>query len=914
MLIGDAHGQCLTENTLHELVAGRLPADALAHAREHVERCASCRALAVELARDGHAPSCSTAATEPRTAAPATDDFEIVARNLTPRFEILRPLGGGGMGVVYAALDRERGIPVALKTLRHISPDHLLRFKNEFRALQDVTHPNLVTLGELIEGQGQWWLTMELIEGEDIVAHVRPGGRLDEGRLRTAMVQLVSALQALHARGLVHRDIKPHNVLVTHAGRVVLLDFGLVAQVDQSESDVVGTAAYMAPEQARGHEVGPAADWYGVGALLYEALTGKSPFHGPALQVLMAKQNELPRRPGEIADVPADLEALCMELLATEPAARPDGAAVLARLAPIAPPTPAPAGLTPAAVFVGRRRELRTLADAFSEARAGRDVIVLIQGESGIGKSALMRRFTNSLRQREPSVVVLAGRCYERETVPYKALDGVVDALARYLRRLPSSELAIVLPRRAGLLGQVFPVLRKIPALVSLSVTEVLDPKELRTRAFAVLRELLGRLAEYVPLIVCIDDLQWADAESLELLHAIMAPPEAPALLLMMSSRPSRFGESDHDVEAGMARLRASSRMRLLELERLPREEAIELAGHLLARHPALAGADASSVALEAEGHPLFMELVVGYKSRGPAARPGMHLSEALWAHIEALDLPARRLLALVAVAGWPLSPEIITATAALPASELDATIARLRHASLVRFTDSSRHGTIEPYHGRVREAVLEHLAPETRQECHRLLAHALLRVGAAGEVPLDAPESSSRAAQQLPDVDSRSWGAETVAVHLHGAGDLEQAARYMALAADQASAALAFDRAVRLYRQALELHARAGEPLDTREILGRLVQALVHASRGSEAAAVYLQLAQMARTTTEERLRLQLSAAEQLLRFGHKEEGARVLDPVLTELGIHRRTTRLGALWSLLWRRAWLRVRGFGY
>src|SRR5262249_42632337 len=129
--------------------------------------------------------------------------------------------GRGGMGVVYEALDRERGARVALKTLQHVSADGLLRFKTEFRALQDVHHPNVVRFGELFEERGQWWLTMELVEGDSFLDHVRPGGRLDERRLRVALPQLAAALRALHGHGLVHRDIKPHNVLVTAAGRVV---------------------------------------------------------------------------------------------------------------------------------------------------------------------------------------------------------------------------------------------------------------------------------------------------------------------------------------------------------------------------------------------------------------------------------------------------------------------------------------------------------------------------------------------------------------------------------------------------------------------------------------------------------------------------------------------------------------------
>ncbi len=913
-------GRCLSENTLQALVAGLLPGDARAHAHEHIKRCASCRALVVELACGSHAESIATAATAPMAAALAIRDFGPIPRKLAERFEIIRFLGRGGMGMVYEALDRERGARIALKTLRQVSAESLLRFKNEFRAVQDVQHPNLVTLGELLEDRGQWWLTMELVDGVEFLAHVRPGGALDEARLRAALVQLASALQALHARGLVHRDVKPNNVLVTPAGRVVLLDFGLVVHVDQSDSNVVGTPAYMAPEQGLGQEIGPPADWYGVGVLLYEALTGARPFTGPPLQVLTAKQERLPRRPRELASAPEDLDVLCMALLAVDPAARPDATTVLARLEPTAI-RPAPA-TTALPLFVGRARELDILADAFARTRAGKEAIVLIQGESGIGKSALVRHFCDELRWREPAAVVLAGKCYQRETVPYKAFDGVVDALTRYLRKLSQSDAAVVLPRRAGLLVQAFPVLARVPALRTLPADDALDPKELRVRAFAAMRELLGRLAERSPLVLCIDDLQWADVDSLELLGYVMAPPEAPPLLLIMTSRPHRAEATEANLEAEMVRLRELPSLRLIELERLSRDEAVRLIEHLFAETP-VGGASAESVADEAEGHPLFIEALVRFAARDPAARPGIHLADVLWAHVSALDQPARQLLFLVAVAGWPLSLEIVVAMAVLPAGELDAAIARLRQAHLVRLADGSGKGALEPYHDRVREAVLDHLDEESRKQCHRALAEALLALGAVDRFREALPpqgEPAARDARAPPSSRNASRDAEAIAIHLHGAGELAQAAHYLARAADKAAAAFAFDHAARLYRQALELLTQAGEPPDVfgsggaRDVLTRLARTLANASRGAEAAAVYLQLAGMAEAIGEENIQLGLLAAEQFLHGGYVQEGKRVLDPVLDQLGMGRAATRMGVLWRFLWRRIWLRVRGFGY
>src|SRR5262245_2346636 len=218
------------------------------------------------------------------------------------------------MGVVYEAFDDEREGVVALKTLRAIDADARLRFKTEFRALQDLQHANLVQLGELIEAEGQLFFTMELVQGVDFLSYVRKDGApgphsspdaptttidhalpavappprrpgFDEPRLRAALSQLARGLAALHAAGKVHRDIKPSNILVSDAGRVVLLDFGLVEDVagqKRTSSLLAGTAAFMAPEQYQPHvPAGPACDWYSVGVLLYLALTGRLPFDGP---------------------------------------------------------------------------------------------------------------------------------------------------------------------------------------------------------------------------------------------------------------------------------------------------------------------------------------------------------------------------------------------------------------------------------------------------------------------------------------------------------------------------------------------------------------------------------------------------------------------------------------------------------
>jgi len=359
----------------------------------------------------------------------------------TKRFRVLSKLGAGGMGVVYRVHDSERGRDVALKTLQRFAPSELYYLKNEFRALADVAHPNLVTLYELISEGDQWFFTMELVEGVDFRAWVwrkesgeaartsvqhspspptnetlltsrtlswpahsersfaLPGPRreCDFARLRPALLQLAIGVNEIHKSGRLHRDIKPSNVLVTREGRVVLLDFGLAIErrrVDPGQSigeALVGTPAYMSPEQTTRGRLGPESDWYGVGALLYEVLTGSPPFGGTLLEVVEAKWLRDPMRPGKLAGVPADLDSLCMGLLQRSPQDRPTGKEVLARLGGSV--TAGERDRAPRSVFIGRRAELEALASAYAKSCKGAALTVHVHGASGMGKTALVEHF-----------------------------------------------------------------------------------------------------------------------------------------------------------------------------------------------------------------------------------------------------------------------------------------------------------------------------------------------------------------------------------------------------------------------------------------------------------------------------------------------------------------------------------------
>lgn len=852
------------------------------------------------------------------------------------RFRIVRRLGSGGMGVVYEAVD-EDGARVALKTLKNAEPQALYRFKREFRSLADIGHPNLVRLGELHCEQDQWYFTMELLEGEPFTEWVTADGparhietvpvgdappvasrrrgahRFDEARLRAAIPQLVAGVMALHDAVLVHRDIKPSNVLVGHDGRLVVLDFGLVAEAAMVESskafsdaNVVGTVAYMAPEQAAGMPAGPAADWYSVGVMIYEALTGRLPFEGQALEVLMAKQRQDPPPPSAVVHgIPADLDDLAVALLRFDPSERPDGARMLARfggathrssLSPSADSTSAGSS----APFVGREQERELLQQAFDDVTEGHRVAVFVRGESGIGKSLLVRRV---LRDIQGEALVLSGRCYEREVVPYKAFDGIIDELSRYLKRLDDVDAALLVPRDVARLARIFPVLDRVPAVARAPSGKGGDDTvdDLRSQAFATLAELLANLAERQPIILYVDDLQWADADSFILLEELLSSEDAPSLLLVAAVR-TETNDDEVRTEGGpswswlLAPTAESAQtkrrenfsgalrnvdVRVVDLGRLSDPEASELTARLLSLSTREGDLDTAALLAEADGHPLFISELV--QRQGDAAGL-VHLDDAIWARVQTLEDAAIELLVALAVAGVPTDRDVVVEVADLDAPTAARALGVLRVAHLLKGSATGDGRRIECYHDRVREAVVAKLGDEERRDTHRRLVEVLEARGYGEREP------------------------RTLVRHLIGAGERERASRHAERAAELAAKSLAFDQAAELNLLAKRL---AGDER-RRELELRTAEALRDAGRGAESAEAFLGAAEGADAAT--RLICRREAALQLLQAGRVGEGLTAIEVVLEEIGERIAASPLRALVSLLWRRFRLWLRGLKF
>jgi tetratricopeptide (TPR) repeat protein len=835
---------------------------------------------------------------------------------------------------VYEAFDRQRHLPVALKTLRHVDADALYRFKQEFRSLTDVAHPNLVTLYELLSEGDEWFFTMELVHGvpfneyvrwNTTIAPARPteavgdavthtvripagglspqaathlpiGGILDVARLRQALAQVAEAVCAIHEAGILHRDIKPSNVLITSEGRAVLLDFGLVSEVRPAsavrESRIAGTPAYMSPEQISGRVAAAATDWYSFGVMLYEALVGELPFKSDDPDVFTDARHHHLRPPiDRDSSVPADLSELCVDLLMDDPDARPSGAEILRRVSGAAPPGRVAASIVPPGrtdtPFIGREPQLAALRAALDDSRAGKTVIAFVRGRSGMGKTALVQRFLDEARETMPAPVVLTGRCYERESVPFKALDSLVDAFSVHLEGLPRDQVS---PPDVSALARLFPVLREVAAPdESTGATPITDSQELRRRAFAAFRALMSALADRGPLVLFIDDLQWGDLDSGALLADLVRPPYAPRLLLVGAYR-SEEAETSAFLQTVVPALGQAADTRDVDVGELTQDESIRLALAITRGQNTRAVARARAIAAESGGSPFFIDGLARYADEGGGA---VRLEQVIDARVSQLPYAARHLLELAAIAGQPL--DLWVATAASTVEGDQAQMLRLLQARRLARTRGTEYPALEIYHDRIRESVAAHIPPDIARLYHQRLAETW--------------EASGRG------------DPEVVATHYEAAGQADRAVYFAALAALGAEDALAFDRAARLYRWLIDLRGRLslqgplppGPPEETRRLQTKLGHALANAGRGDQAAHAFLSAA-AAGASPDEAADLERRAAEQLLRMGKIDEGLAVLRTVLGRVGLKIDRTPAAALLSIAGHRALIGLRGLRF
>jgi serine/threonine protein kinase/tetratricopeptide (TPR) repeat protein len=772
-------------------------------------------------------------------------------------FAVGRKLGSGGGGIVFEATHGGTGEKVALKTVTAPSAWARASLRQEIAVLKSLDHPGIVRILDDGLAEGGVWYAMELLDGRSLADFHRElwrvwpgavstvglsrglvaGGRLDE--VLRVYADLCVALDFVHARGLVHGDIKPENVFVRSNGQPVLVDFGLSRYAESVRSRLdagvasLGTLCYAAPERLAGEHPDPRSDTYSLGCMLHESLTGTPPFEDSEPREILRRQlDDDPRPPSlHVEACPPELEALVLRMLSKKREARPhhlgEVAAILARLArassdpdqaDVVGENTAPAPRLHRPRLTGREDILRAFEQTRKRLDSGKGGLVFLGGESGIGKTFVLSEIVRRALLRRTRVVT--GECpplavEKRDgdvAAPLRAFTSLLQATADFCAEKAAVALPIV-GEWCGVLAAFEPSLRRFAQGDTGREPADLPLAAARARLFLALRACLLALSADRPLLVALDDLHWADELTLSFLSSL-----GPAFL---DKHPIVIvgAYRAEEMPPALSRLVAGSGVTRLELAELRTAEIEMIVGDMLGE--GVPPADVVGSVLEvSEGNPFFAAEYL----RVLVADGAMYRRDGRWqASSEALQQRGvscgATLEAVIARRLTSIPDEVVLQAGAVIGRTFDVVrleaLTELASSLLVQILDVARQRELieqlsEGYrflHDKVRQVAYESTEWGKRLELHRRAALA---------------------SEKLPVEGSQYEHAARIAHHFRSAGILERALVYLERAAEAAIDSFAYREAIAFFEAALDVRnrLRLDEPVVEARLRRRIADA----------------------------------------------------------------------------------------
>ena len=773
---------------------------------------------------------------------------------LIGRYRLEEPLGEGGMGVVFRARDVGTDELVALKVVRVTDEGMLASFRREVFALRSIEHPSVVPILDDGVSDGQPWYAMPLLEGRTLgdyicnvhqplvssINELRDPGMADtlpppapSWQSPRGLQEVLSLMRALcaplgfvHSRGLVHRDLKPDNVFVQDDGTPVLVDFGLALSFSGDRGrDVLevagrplGTPQYMAPEQIRGDLVDARADLYALGCILYEALTGRLPFEGSTPRLLSQHMFAAPEPPSSVAQgIPAVLDELVLKLLEKNPRQRLGYADDVARaLAEMGARVPYNTAQLPAASpylyrpsLAGRDAMVSELQSALEPDARAKQGIVLIGGESGVGKTRVAMELATWVA-RSGRVRVVTGECLDLGAgtdrgaghgAPLHPFRELLLAIADRCRIAGEAETEQILGERGKVLAGYEPSLRELPGQSRHATPPQLPADAARFRVMDALATTMGEMAEIEPLLLVLDDLQWADELSLAVLRYLDDGYfEHNQVTVLGTFRSDELTERLQELISAPSTVHVALGM-------LDREAVAAMVGDMLAmQEPPDSLID--FLLSQSDGNPFFiaeyLRVAIGESIlrrsdagvwrvgkegesleslRSVLPLPGS-VRELVARRLGSMDTNTRHAASVASVFGREFDGDLVLHTLNDGEHSGLAALEELRRCQVI---EEGETGRLRFVHDKVREVVYESIDDERRPEIHHQVARSI-------EQHVPEPERG----RHYPEL----------AHHFSRGGVIGKALEYLERAGEQALSSSTLDQAQRFYEQALELSA----------------------------------------------------------------------------------------------------------